>query len=83
MKRINVTQFHIDSGKRDKPKSCPIALAMKDAGFSSVQVVQDFITYKEGRNIFFSVYHSRETLDFIKQFDTGEVPVKPFSFNIE
>lgn len=80
---IEVTQEHIDAGKRAECGSCPVALAFKEAfpnrmvraGYGVLQA------YQWGAYVF----KARTPLDvqlFMLEFDEGR-PVQPFTFEVE
>lgn len=74
-KLIKVTKKHIRRGMRESKDSCPIALAMKEAGAFPELEVTNFMAFWRGR-------HSdlpRSARRFVKTFDAGR-PVKAFNF---
>lgn len=73
---INVTQTHIDTGKKFICNNCPIALALQDVGLTGIAVSDSFIYHSEG---WFRT--PREVKKFIIDFDSGRV-VKPFTFTL-
>jgi len=79
---VKVTQEHIDTGNRGSrsPESCPVALAMKDAGMHYPWVDSEYISF------FDAEAHQEPTPPlvalFIMDFDAGE-PVEPFEFELE
>lgn len=75
---INVTQEHIDRGTKKECSKCPVALALKDAGFPNAFVgVFSIWPFEMTR-----LDVSNEVEEFIAAFDCGSI-VKPFSFNLE
>jgi hypothetical protein len=76
---INVTQDHIDNGKKGTANRCPIALAIKDAFGPAVRVYVSITAYQIGpvkdRPL------PPEAITFIQKYDRGST-VKPFSFEI-
>jgi hypothetical protein len=77
---IHVTQEHIDKGLKSCG-GCPIALALRDAGFNDVVVFQRRFIYDARRG---SPSHTLppEAREFIEKFDKGRT-VQPFSFELE
>src|SRR6185312_5049081 len=87
--KIEVTQTHIEEGRRrsrfyggpDFPsEACPIALALRDAGFESprvtmTQIITDSLGWSGAIPI------PEEAATFVHLFDT-ERPVKPFTFDL-
>jgi hypothetical protein len=82
--KIQVTQQHIDKGRGGSCTSCPVALALNDAGFTRAWVSPSTLrsNWRNGGSIreFFPVPDS--VLVFINRFDAG-LPVDPFSFELE
>jgi hypothetical protein len=77
---IRVTQRHIKKGKSNKPKSCPIALALKERFHRPVKVGADKVevNYDYGQIVY---YLPDEATQFVYNFDGG-YKVKPFSFQL-
>ena len=76
---FEVTQDHIDRGKRGSAVSCPIALAIKekygdDPSVGSGSVI---IHFEDGRMKF---KNSKRMYEFIKTFDGGGGEVQPAKF---
>lgn len=79
--KINVTQQNIIKGRKYTSKSCPIALAFKEAGIKKVEVKNlQFLLRKSEDSIMYDL--PRMARKFIRAFDEGR-PVKPFSFNVK
>lgn len=81
--RIQVTQEHIDKGKRSDCYECPIALALNDA-FPRTSLDRMLNTTKVFRDHFIvggkgSYSHTRGMRKFVRNFDGG-MRVKPFYF---
>lgn len=77
---IRVTKQHIAKGLAHKCTSCPIALAMTDAGLSDVSVGSYDATYfRDG--CFFRVQFPIAISNRIEQFDLG-YEIEPFSFEL-
>ena len=74
--RIVVEQRHIDKGTRRAPASCPVALALKEAGYNRVSVGRQ--TVGIGNDAYFA--SSRMQL-WTRTFDDGK-PVTPKAFNL-
>lgn len=84
MANITVTQELIEKGRKSDPFRCPIALAFKAAGYTSVRIL-----YHEGRATKSKNGPTKEfnltkkAIDFIKAFDeSGKKAVKPSTFRI-
>ena len=75
--RIQVTQKHIDEGKKDHCFLCPVALALRDAGFGRPEVTVNRL-YLLGAGCF-ALPDAAKT--WIQDFDYGE-PVQPFAFEV-
>lgn len=74
--KIKVTQDHIDHGLRGSCMQCPVALALRDAGFlapfagvENIHVQRKFVTTPD------------TVQEFMKLFDNG-LPCEPFTFEI-
>jgi len=74
---IEVKQEHLNKGKKHKCNECPVALALKDAGFSGVNV-----TYFSATLNGTYVPLSKTVESYIKAFDADK-PVSPFTFQVE
>lgn len=86
--KLNITEKHIDSGRKGNCAHCPIALAVKEQfpGFDDVQVYS-FEIYV-GRNIFLFTNECKERAkDFILAFDgergSNEENVHPMELEIK
>jgi hypothetical protein len=89
---ISVTQDHIDKGVRCDERSCPIALAMHDAGLISPSVCAfDVGWFKRGPDphipnaIRTRARHARmppPAVGFVLGFDEA-LPVSPIEFDLE
>lgn len=79
---VEVKQKHIRTGKIGAASSCPIALALKDAGCAVSCVGQSEIRFQTPSGIHICIDSpSRIAQQFIARFD-GDKPVKPFVFEI-
>lgn len=76
---VKVTRKHIAAGKPSHACECPIALALKDKGFSSVEVWRHG-WYPEPSTGGCAML-SKKALDFVDLFD-NERPVKPATFRL-
>lgn len=80
--KIDVTQAHIDAGKKGSTVSCPIALAINE----QLKPFPLALVTKSGDAAFleFGEYCIRSVRAgwFIHKFDKG-LPVQPFTLNIE
>lgn len=80
-KLIQVTQKHINKGKRKAFNSCPVALAIKDTGYSYVDVDQIAIEFGESLLNCSGMIPPRSVKRFVNKFDEkGRKHVKPFNF---
>lgn len=77
-KIITVTQKHIDTGVRIDPIKCPVAKAIRAAGFKNVSVGG---TVCFGKNYSKSAALPKRVCNFITRFDR-EKAVKPFTFRL-
>lgn len=82
---VNVTQKHIDEGRRNYSDSCAIAHALMDAGYDLPWVIpggsgiRGFVSFKEdaySRDVYAL---SRRANAFAHRFDKGN-PVSPSRF---
>jgi hypothetical protein len=74
---VRVMRKHIKAGKRRSPSFCPVALALRDAGFTKVSVDCTI----EVKQLQYVQVTPKTVLAFIRNFDTGRL-VKPFSFRL-
>jgi hypothetical protein len=84
--KITVTQEHIDKGVRVNGYSCPITLALRDAGFVR-PCVGIHRCYVSKKRFWFGYSRYDGTLpsnavEFVRNFDVCN-PVEPFTFEIE
>jgi len=79
--KVSVTKGDIAKGKRDYPRLCPIARAMKRLGFKRVAVYQGFVQWPFRRTspAMLRADLTSTALRFLNDFDCKH-PVKPFSF---
>lgn len=78
--RIHVTQEHVDHGRQCSTMWCPVALALRDAGFDWAIVRSYEITVKkDGKEI--AVPSTDEINDFECRFDNG-LMVGPTEFEV-
>jgi hypothetical protein len=70
-----VTRKHIKSGQCKSVYYCPLALAIKEEGFSPVMVYDNYAV------IGHRTYDIRRGIRFINKFDRG-LPVKPSTFEL-
>jgi len=78
--KIEVKQEHIDKGDRTSPCSCPVALALKEAGLPDPGVTETQIRL-DVMNSWRSVQIPDEAAAFVRAFDAGE-SVQPFTFDL-
>ena len=81
LKMISVTQRHITEGRIGDCTLCPVALALKDAGYPNAVVFHDGSTLKRGGNL---AYHGHgiELELWLENFDDGE-DVDPITLVLE
>jgi hypothetical protein len=77
--RVEVKQQHIDKGRRRRSESCPIALAVRDAGYRDVKVGLNLSFGKRGTPGRKILRLPLQASVWIHNFDNGK-PVKPFVF---
>ena len=80
--RVRVTEFHIAMGKRSMGESCPVALALKDAGFDHAVVDYSGLVVRRDGEILRQV-HSRKTGAWLISYDLSRCKAKPFEFELE
>jgi hypothetical protein len=75
IKRIRITRQHIEKGKREEPKSCPIALALqKRFPQISILVCSEFVMFGDECSPL-----PKNARTFIDRFDSRK-EVRPFYF---
>jgi hypothetical protein len=80
-KLIKVSSEHIKKGTPVGGRLCPIALALKDAGFTDVDVDDESIqATKDG--LFIYTGTPKRAATFVRKFD-NEKKVAPFNFYLE
>jgi hypothetical protein len=79
---INVTQEHIDKGKKGKCRECPIALAVQEKCISeiSVGVISGAIFFDDDSHPASEM--AVEAIRFVWAFDLNG-KVEPFSFDLD
>lgn len=77
MRTVNVTAEHIANGRRGDCRSCPVALALRDAGVQGASVGLYFLMWDNKQ----AVPHPLAVAAFIDRFDRRQ-PVAPFSFTL-
>lgn len=81
--KITVTEQHIKDGHIATCRTCPIALALNDAGFPAAQVSQDGI-YLTGHEAAVRIEPPASVRAFVKTFDhLGVMAVCPFEFELD
>lgn len=78
---IQVTQKHIQEGKRKSISSCPIALALKRERFEDVMVETTYCSFWIG-NLSYGYFFPKSAQTFIEKFDAGK-KVRPFNFKVK
>jgi hypothetical protein len=81
---INVTQQHIDRGKRCNSERCPVALSILEVLPETSYVSVDVRIYVEPSDTYdyIAAESPDEVCRFTSAFDDGK-PVSPFSFEVE
>ncbi len=77
---VEVTQEDIKRGAPRSERACPIALALRRAGFEDVEVMPDLVL-ADGRTSGRVYSLPRSAQRFIHRLDWGD-PVKPFRFRL-
>ena len=77
--KVRVTHEHLMEGHPANTQSCPIALALKDAGFTYASVNYNEALLHGPNEMLFKMKFSEDVSQFIRTFDAG-VKHKPFSF---
>lgn len=86
--KIEVKQYHIDSGTPKNFSCCPIALAVQEVFPHYVVEVGEFdLTLENGTGDcdyekYLEYELPAEACDFVEQFDSGHY-VRPFDFELE
>lgn len=73
--KIKVERRHIQKGKRADCYKCPVALALKEAGYKGVEVGDGFVEF-DG-----ITYNMRRGTRFIRRFDNN-LSVKPTTIEL-
>ena len=79
MTKIQVTQEHIDKGKRVNPSCCPVALAIRGKTVWIPNVTSMYVTFDEK---IYTAWLPAVAAEFVNSFDSGN-PVKPFEFEMK
>lgn len=80
--KITVTQDHINNGKKVNPASCPIALAVKELGYSFVSVGNTKCHFGQVIDAGYRTFLlPEEAVEFVHAFDYNW-PVNPFEFEM-
>jgi hypothetical protein len=79
--KITVTQEHIENGEACSSDSCPLALALKEAGFKNAFVGGGYIFF-DSRDPDRYIAMRWDIYDFVRDFDTKK-PVRPFTFELK
>lgn len=78
--KIEVTQEHIDKGRRRSCWGCPVALAMRSAGLLNAHAAATFYIWGAHGQFFKDL--PKDVTSHIEYFDqTGKM--RPFSFELE
>lgn len=80
---VEVTQEHIENGKRSDGGCCPIALAMRAAikEYEDIRVDDDFIEFEDADGASWKVTMPSAGKKFVKMFDDGG-EVTPFTMTL-
>ena len=79
MTKIQVTQEHINKGKRMKACECPVALAIRDKTKWIPDVSSLIVTFPGTLD---TEWLPAKAAEFVNAFDSGN-PVKPFEFEMK
>lgn len=82
IKHIVVTQENIDEGKPHKAHDCPLACALRDAGFDDAIVFFESAYVDLPRRMSVACDLPLVAQEFREAFDRGQ-PVSPIQFDIE
>ena len=77
MMKLTVTEKHIRDGIRGKPKSCPIALALCEAGYEDCFVGPSVVSFADSDSKLPKVARL-----FVFDFD-HEIDVQPIAFELK
>ena len=77
-RKILVRKSHINNGSCGDPYKCPVALALKAAGFKGPQVLAEDAEF-EKKGLRYIANLPKRIQNFIDNFDGGKL-VKPTSF---
>ena len=78
---VSVTDAHIAAGRRGDCVFCPVALALRGAGFLRPLVAHNYFTTPEfWRRI---ILLPLVVTDFIRAFDSDPKSVQPFTFTVQ
>ena len=79
--KIEVTEKHLKEGKPDKCSDCPVARAIRSAGFKNPVVYGDIAYFYKGKTRY-TANLPKKVDNFISRFDTfgHDKTYKPFSF---
>ncbi|QGJ91970.1 hypothetical protein SEA_KEELAN_5 [Gordonia phage Keelan] len=77
--KVVVTQEHIEKGDKGSPVSCPVALALNDAGMEGYYRVES----RHLRTAIGKFPLPTEARQFIAKYDTHGGPVEPFEFELD
>lgn len=78
---VKVTQEHIGAGVAESCRSCPVALALQDAGYPRA-VVANFIFLDAHDPDSRLLRTPASVVRFVHRFDSGQT-VEPFEFQLE
>lgn len=81
MPLIKVTQKHIDKGEAGYVAQCPIALALREAGYKRAGVSLGRWSYEDGHSPRIMHKNTHSMSRFVRRFDRG-LPVVPFTFRV-
>lgn len=81
-KTIRVQAGHIKLGLKNRPMQCPIARAVRGAGFVEPIVCLGEICARRGALTRYRAILPASAMQFIDDFDNGK-PVEPFEFAVK
>lgn len=79
--KVKVTAEHIKKGLKEDPCNCPIALALKDAGYKEVLVRGSEIEFDSTNGYAICIAAGTRIDLFIDDFDSG-TKVKPMTISM-
>ncbi len=78
--KIEVTAYHISQGRSGEYNSCPVALALWEAGFRNINIDENMMKLTYGRRNL-EIKTPKPIKSFISDFDNFR-DVEPAEFNL-